>query len=913
MTLFDRCQDFLGQHATVQLILNDFLRIGSTIFILGFYILSFILVLFDKKASDSGSKLPAPLKDGEGEKDPSLEGAGLPVPFCGSKEESAADTSSFSSLRNSASSQVGTLFLFASVLAFPWLFNRGLHGILILAPLGVYMFLGRGVLAGRLGMRSPEFPGVRELLCLAAASLIVFGLTIFRWREVPPSMNGDVATICLSGLNMWKTRSHPFYINGSTLPALLDTLYGLFVLVSPDRILATRLHPLLCAVLCPIFMYRWMRLIGPKSLSWLTTGVFIIAPFFQYYSRVPMGTSLILMELIFLYGLTRCFVCCGFRGPLLGGIALGLSHWDYYGARVLVATASMAPLLALPYWRKLEKGWWWRLIALGAIALPFVLAFPIMTNYDGSRWTWYMSPAFFSIKNSDIARNPEMWMEKLKGHWQMWFDDRGNEARFMTVPGSSVLSFPLSGLGLVGMGFLILSFSSVIAPILMVLLFLGILCSLMSMGLPNGHRALMGCIPVVVCVGLGLQSLWCLGDWKSGRWLKGVRRTATFALLIWGSVASLWYFQVTMWKDERTVRAQEFDENTRPLRVLGRAATHDILLCSFPKDIDRFILDGKNYPVFDYGSWLPPNWAKKPLAVEATAHVQGLVALPKAVFERNQWEEFKDPAGGLAGWEYIAGSNKLGAAGVRKQWEETGKVSGTLMFPESGKADFTLSGYRIEVHSPVFPASSENSGSFRVLRGLNLISFKPLERDSPPPNNLSLIYQPVSGQTEEHLLSVADLYETPLHGWLRIIEEFAERSGGDATLQPNYSIVPEIYTHRTYEEPPLKAGHTRICRYRSVPHLPPGPHDFTIDLSDTREIKVLIGGHPIFPETKPERTYTFRLESDEINGQVFEIFKSEDKGPASISLEVRDPGSEKELPPYDWFTPASVVDTCPDQ
>jgi len=894
---------------TTQKFRNDLLLIGSTVFILGFDLVATWLILHDRVEAETG---PSP--------DPGSDNASGVAP---STFTSTVDTASskWKLIKANVCSLLFASLLIAGVILFPYCFEKGYHGLLIPSAFVVgALFYSREIVSRKLRLLPPAPPSPSDRISLLLATTVAFFLILLRWEKVPIGMNGDVGTICMSGMRMWNDHLHPLRINSSTLPGLLDPLYGGGVLLTDSPFFGNRLYPLFCGILCPVVMYRWVRLIGSRELAWFTTIVMIATPFFQYYSRVPMGTSLWLMELIFFYGMTRSLVTPGKLGPLLAGIALALAQWDYYASRTLVAVGLTAPFLAWPFRRTLAQGWWKRLLVIPLFGIASLLAFPLMDNFGSRQWTFYFSPAYFSVENSDIARNPSILGAKILGHLGMWFSPDWNEARFMTVPSSPVMFGPFAGLLLVGLGFSLYSIFTSIGFLLVSIFIFGIASSLASMGAPNGHRAMTSMLPILLLVGMGFSALWPKpsrqeayeeGSRKTDEapfgFIDRLRQSLVLILLLWGCVASIQHFQVDMWKDWRTIRAQEYDENLRALRFREDREKFDVVIAPGPKDIDFFITENDQFTKLDYGNWLPPNWSQRPQAVHATTHVQGLSGLAKSLTPWLRGRECLDPSGNRAGWEYKTGTAKIGSATAARSWSDNGRISGTLMFPHSGNVLLTCKDCRILMEAPISSATAEGTARLQVLRGLNRLSLLPSYRNQPPPQYIHLAYKPLSGETQEHILAPGDLYTIPLHGWLqKVIEMKANEPLQNA--KTSISVTPVLFTHNINEEPIYSTASRFLTRYRSIPQLPPGNHSFVLNLGEPRDFEIrIVGVKEIFDATQEQRTLSFSLEAQEVNGKILEILRQDKGRPTSISLDVLSPEGTWEVPPYTWFQPTLYV------
>jgi hypothetical protein len=364
------------------------------------------------------------------------------------------------------------------------------------------------------------------------------------------------------------------------------------------------------------------------------------------------------------------------------------------------------------------------------------------------------------------------------------------------------------------------------------------------------------------------------------------------------------FFHFGMWEERRTIRAQEYDENLRALRAAESIEHGNVILAPYEKDLDRFIIGKVGFTILHYGNWLPPNWEGTTTSIHSTAHIQSLVGLPKSVFPQAGWAEFTDPAGGPAGWEYHTNGERLGLPEAAKEWMESGSVSGSLMFPQSGEIEISCEGSVLSVQSPVQSATAENRGLFRVLRGLNRLTISRSTPSQPPPLYLHLVFRPSGqGMVEEHTLSPADLYTIPVHGWFRKIER-----NGQSQLE-DLSVTPTIFTHHIKEEFLSVANGHSVTKYQAIAHLPPGPHQFVIDMNEPRSIVVRIADGRVLIDGKSlDRTYSVTLEASEVNGKGIEIMRTDQDHPAAISLETIDGAGRREVPPYHWLEPVALAE-----
>jgi hypothetical protein len=368
--------------------------------------------------------------------------------------------------------------------------------------------------------------------------------------------------------------------------------------------------------------------------------------------------------------------------------------------------------------------------------------------------------------------------------------------------------------------------------------------------------------------------------------------------------------QYGMWKDRRAIEAQEYDSYLMALRVGERLNDSNIIVTNKGLDLVNFFYGSTKFTFLNYGNWIQPNWdVFRQNAVETAANMWPLMGLPKSLSPKVQFNEFKNPAGGHAGWEYLTGSQMtLGNLGAAKQWAEEGRITGTLMMSESAQLQMTCKDYRIKVRTAISSASSENTGSFEVLRGLNRVALLPTRDSQIEPRYLQLRFTPSEGQAEDHVIAPGDLYTIPVCGWLEEASLTRFDITGGSPVQR--SIVPTIYTHLLDVESVYYKGKklpaTRYRRYRSYVSLPPGNHQFAFYASEPCTISMSIGDKQMKWDGPIDgNTTRFTLNSEEVNGKLIEITKTDGEKPADFSFEVVPENRTREVPPYFWFTPYS--------
>jgi hypothetical protein len=850
------------------------LRNGVTIFLFAFYFLSTLAILLD------GTKTPL-----DSPPQPALPPSRL----------------------RQGTSALFTLAMCALVLAFPWAYEWGFHGWIIPAALILALLGFRETSHRRLALYPPVRPHGWNLFGLAVLAAGACLLGLWRWQSVPASMHGDEATIGIAGRDMWNLGWHPFFFNNAGGPALLNVIDGLFIKTTGDPWFGLRVYPLMCGVLSIVVFHRWIALIAQPPLPWFAATALIATPFYQFYSRTGTGMTLVFAQLVFLYGFTRCLVSKGAKGPVLAGVALGVAHWDYWAARSLVLFLCLAPLGVLAYGKQLEKRWWARLFAAGALAIPLILPYPLMREYQDWHFTWMMTPRQqFDLPEPLSRGGLEPLQQKLKAHFQMWFDSSQNEAGPMTVPGSPVLPFPLGAMALVGLALTGLSFSRASAFVVLGMFAMGMLGSFLSKTSPNGHRIILAEVPVAVFIGLALSALWPPKGLLSTGFVARSRMAITLALLGAGVVAGLHYFHVEIPKDRRAIAAQEFGDHHRAIRAKRDLETCNVRLCPPYSSADRLLLDQWNPEYLDFGSWLPPNWETRPTCVHGSHRVQGLLPLFETAFPRDVWEDVFDPAGRPAGWSYRTRGLRLGERTAQTQWSTRGVVTGSLMLPEEGTLEIACPGYRFNYHNPVAPGSIEGHGVLTVVRGLTEVTIEPLNPGTHAPPPFRMEYRPADRPPAVFQLAPADLYSTPVHGWVRQVREIP-LPGSAEPQRVQTAIVPTVWTWGTTEQAPMRAGFERRTAFSALPSLPPGIHHFRIDTANSSALRVTSGDREIlsFEATKGRTANEFVLDSSQANGNHLQILTVDIDDSQDVSLVISQPSGERSVPPYPWFAPAA--------
>ncbi len=885
--MYDSLRSFFDLQDPNQLLRNDILRIGSVVFILGFSLISTWFILFDrdKKRTEDQDK-NEDIKEYQ--------------------EVLPNDKTKRTWLRRILDGFLSLLFgiaLAVLVFVFPMAYENKWHGWLLLASfiLGC-LFYRREVRGFRLELKPPQLPTRVEWIWLLSVTLLTSYLVLLRWREVPLSMHRDVATICMSGISMWESHHHQFLFNGAGLPGLLDPLYGGGVIMTGSPLFGVRLYPLFCATLCPIILYRWICLFGPKQLAWMVVFILIVSPFFQFYSRVPMGVSILLMQLILFYGITRSLMERGPWWPLMGGIALGLAQWDYYASRGLLLVSVLTPFICVPFLKKLEKGWWYRLFFIASMGFLSLYSMTILIyNYHSSNYGAAFTPKYYE---RDVLNNLDVIYNKIFGILRMWFDSSGNAVNPLTIPTTSILFGPLAGLLIVGTGFLLFSLFRLPLHLLIVTFLCGASCSLFSDRPPNGHRVLIAMVPVFLATGYGAFCLWGKEN-ESGKAVLWLRRLLVFLMLIWGGSASLMHFHYDMWKDERAIGVQEYDMYARAIRTRNRLNDSNIILNRPGYAQVTFLTGIRDFTFLDYGNWLQPNWdVFRKNAVEVAANMRPLMGLPKSLVPMVEFNEYKNPAGTHAGWEYITGNHTtLGNLGAGKQWQDKNYISGSLMIPKSGEIQITCKNFRIKADTPISTVSGESQIVFQALRGLNKVTLLPTYKNQSDPNYLQILFTPAGGQPEGHLIAPSHLYRIPLRGWL---QEIYAGSPNNELHQPILSacVIPTLYTNNLYDEPIDLKGRRYYTRYRSIASLPPGNHTFVMLARGPCFIHMKIGENEMKWEgTDAAIGSPFVLKSEDVNGKPVEITKYDNEHPVDFSLEVIGENQIREVPPYTWFSP----------
>ena len=850
------------------------LRIGTLIFVLGFLVASTLSVLFDR--SDSHE-----------------------MDSAWSDEQASASVDS--------RQRAEVLFLCAFlllVLLFPFAFRSGLHAWLIAGGVVLGGIASKWTAEHGLELRRPGPLSAFERFILLGLCAVVVLLTFWEWREVPVVLGQDEAMIATTGLSVWRDSRHPFFLSSVAIPAVHPSISGFFLSLTNDPRFGLTLYPAICAALCPILMFGWCRLLGPHAFAWLATILFVTTPFFGYYARVPNGSSLIFMQLAALYGITRCLVAPGAIGPLLGGLALGIAHWDYPASRMLLLYSATLGVVLLPWSRQMARGWWLRLGILGLTAAPLVFAFPLISGYPAQQWTPYMTHPGYRVESSDVFKEPGALRERVGAHLRMAFDASGNASGPITIPGSPVKPWPMGALLLLGLGTVVFEFKRAPAPLIVWGLAVGMIGGLLSSGPPNGHRIMTAEAPAAALMAAGLHLLWPRSQQARSAIWAWIRRITCVGLLIWAGWAGLKYFHGDMWRGRGPITDQIFHQADRGLRVRDDIDTYDVRIVSGPLVWEELYLGPRVAELqrLHAGNWLPPNWSTRPTAGQADLAGEDLIGLVRSVFPPGAWKEVIDPAGFQAGWGYHTDSISLGAEEAARQWADEKHVDGSLMIPESGTLAIRCPGVEIGLHTALGSHSAPGTDILPVPVGLMRLVLTPLHAGEPLPRQIEVNLTPDKGTAERHTLRPDQLYRIPIHGWLETrLAQSNDNLGQPAIRQ---RLLPTLSEGLAAGDAAPSSDQLVRTILTARLRLPPGQYVVHLFPGRSHMVRLRVGERTLAawtsPYDRPEQELVLDAATDD--NLPVTILKEEDEGIDSVSLEV-DGRHGFEVPPYDWFTP----------
>lgn len=849
-----------------------FLRVGAVVGVLGYYAVALFIILRDRNRVGATLEL--------------------------------SDADPAQAQRSALRHLLAGICLAGLVAAFPWSYAHGAHWLLIGGGFLVVMVIAPASSRRSLGLRAPSPVTGTECAVLAVLCLTMLGLALVRWQEVPPSLGEDESRFILNGIRIWQAGDHPLHINEAILPGLSDTLHGFFItMLGVDRPrLGLRVYTMLCAVLSIPILYRWICLIERRSTALVYVLLLMTMPFFNYYARVPPGDDLVLAQALFLYGATRCLVAPGLRGPVLGGIALGLAQWNYHPSRLMVLFLLLLPVLAVPYRKQLARGWMLRLVGLGLIALPITLSLRLARGYDPTSWTWYMTPAVLSLKglSSSWITDLAEWKVRLNFHLDMWFNSHSNLAWVLTVPGSPVAPFPVGALALIGFGILLTQIRSIMVPVICLAFACGLAPSILANASPSGHRAILAEVPFVFFAALGLRFLW---PWNAaaGRTVPGrLNALLGAAMMVWGGISGLHYFQIEIWKDPRALHeAHNIEQTLRSERILRDAPRFDIRGSATFGSEELYLADKVAVEPFGFAYWLPVNWATRPLSVQFVTSELPLFGLVKSAFPTGTWEEAIDALGYPAGFGYQTDGLKLGQEEALRQWQTSRRVSGSVMFPSPGRLDVASPGATLSYSTPAGIQTVDGQGTMEVLGGLGWFEMSGAGAVASSPPVVRVRYS-AEQTAEEHTLLAADLYRVPIHGWLESAVEPTDPSAAPAGPVPR-RIVPTILTTVDIAQPPQPSVGQRIRVYSAKVQLPNGKHPLRLLSDPPCPLRLSLDGKEVQPMTIPRGGIELTLEGPADNGRHVQIEQLVDV--PGTQLRLLSVESQEVVPPYDWFTP----------
>jgi hypothetical protein len=797
--------------------------------------------------------------------------------------------------------------LLALVGVYPWLFARDWHWWLLAAGVAMGFAATAESRVPRLRLRAPQRLGRRDLLFLCALELVALATFVTRWHEIPPALGEDEARFILNGLRIWTQNDHPFHINESLLPAVPDIFHGLFLMFTgPEAArVGLRLYPIFCSLLALPVVYRWSELLGSRRLAVPTCLVLLALPSFQYYARVPTGNDLLFQQVLFLWAMTRCLVSPGAGAWWIGGFALGLAQWNYHPSRMLVLYLLSLSAAALLFRRQFGRGWLRRLLLLGIVALPLTLALRLARGYDPATWTWYLTPGVLSIKglSSGLLESTTEWALRAENHARMWFDSTRNLGWVITLPGSSVLPWPLGPLGLLGAGLLVRSLTRFAAWLVGGMFLIGILPSFLASASPSTHRILLSEVPAATLVALTITLLLPAGG-AAGRITAGRLRWGLAVLLTaWVMVAGLSYFHRDLWRDPRAWHAGHNIEQTLRIERILRDAPRFEVHGHAPFGAEHFYLGLHKIRLlpYDLAQWLPPNGSPRPLAVHAVTRQLALVGFVRTAFPPASFDEPFDPVGHPAGWGYRTDAIRLGSAEVADQWNRQRSVTGSIFFPKTEVVEIRCPGYRIAYESPFGRSVVMDRGRILVYQGLATVELHEGSTPATAPERIAIQSSRGAGAGETRSLAVEDLFSLPVRGWLRGMR--TQPAGSGSPFQVSYATLPVIYSSASFSELNLGRGQQRQFTYSATVNVPPGRHSVRFTTHPARRFQVLLDGVEEQPWDDIRSLVDFELDAERHNGRRIEIDVLELDEPSEHQLILLRDG-RTEVPPYDWFRPA---------
>ena len=305
------------------------------------------------------------------------------------------------------------------------------------------------------------------------------------------------------------------------------------------------------------------------------------------------------------------------------------------------------------------------------------------------------------------------------------------------------------GAGAPGPGILLTRIRSIVVPLVCLMFVCGLAPSLLANATPSGHRAILSEVPFVVFAAVALRCTWPANR-EAWRTVPGkLKAMLGAALTTWAFVAGLRYFHVELWKDPRALHeAHNIEQSMRAERVLRDAPRYD-MRGSAPFGSEHLYFEGKvPFGPFGFAYWLPPNWAERPLSVQAVTSELPLLGLVTSAFPAGNWETppmcwaFRRVGAIHTDGLKIGTETRRSACGAPLAGSRERDV------PLPGRVDVTCAGARLIYATPLGRQSVDGRGSIKVLGGLGWVA---IERAGPgiaTPPVVQVRYAPEQGPTE---------------------------------------------------------------------------------------------------------------------------------------------------------------------
>ncbi len=403
----------------------------------------------------------------------------------------------------------------------------------------------------------------RELLLLAAITLVAACLRWYGLDSIPPGLNGDTAYKGVAA-NRVLAGEHPIFFQeswGGIEPMYIYLLAGLFELFGSTPLAIKALSALLGTITVPLLYVLVKELLNSRSVALLASSWLAISLWHINYSR--LGWEIILapiFAIVTIYFLWRGLKTRRWREFVCAGLALGASLYTYQALRFL-------PILVILYLllrALLEKGFWreYGPQAVACMVIAILVFLPLGTYFATHSDAFLRRAGEVSIFNPE--KNPQgplysfvVSTVKVLGTYNV----QGDPLWRHNLPGRPAFDVLTSAFFFVGLGLSLLHWKERSYSLLLLWLVVLSLPPILTppRDVPHFSRSI-GALPAA-CVfpALGIQSV--------AQWLREKKPSARFRVIAASGVVAVLLASATLtvrdyfvvWAGYPELRAHYFD------------------------------------------------------------------------------------------------------------------------------------------------------------------------------------------------------------------------------------------------------------------------------------------------------------------------------------------------------------------